>query len=137
MSTSFQPSPFLRYALLGDAMASGATGLAMATGAGVLPGLLGLPHDLLLYAGLFLLPYAAMLAYLGTRPAVTRGAVWAVIVLNGLWVVESVALLASGWVSPTMLGYAFVIAQAIVVLGFAEAQYVGLRRETKSIVAHA
>lgn len=137
MSASFQPSAFLRYALLADAVASGATGLMLAGGAGLLSGFLGLPHDLLFYAGLFLLPYAAMLAYLGTRPALTRGAVWTVIILNGLWVVDSIALLLSGWVSPTMPGYAFVIAQAVVVLGLAEAQYVGLRREAKGTPAHA
>ena len=40
----------------------------------------------------------------------------------------SIGLLVSGWVAPTALGYAFVIAQAIVVGVFAELQFVGLRR---------
>ena len=34
-----------------------------------------------------------------------------------------------GFVAPTLLGYAFVIAQAIVVGVFAELQFIGLRRQ--------
>jgi hypothetical protein len=54
--------------------------------------------------------------------------VQAIIALNVLWVAGSIGLLVSGWVAPTALGYAFVIAQAIVVGVFAELQFVGLRR---------
>jgi hypothetical protein len=126
--SSFSPSPFLRYALVGDAVASGATGLLLALGAGALAGLLGLPEVLMRSAGLILLPYAAVVAFLGTRATISRRAVWAVIAVNGIWVADSLMLLASGWVSPTALGYAFVLAQALVVLLFAEAQYFGLRR---------
>src|SRR5215207_1662991 len=50
-----RPSTFLRYALLGDAIASGATGLLSFAGAGLLSSLLGLPEPLLRYAGLVLL----------------------------------------------------------------------------------
>jgi quinol-cytochrome oxidoreductase complex cytochrome b subunit len=128
MSTSFQPTRFLRYALIGDAVASGATGLLMAAGAGFLTGLLNLPEELLRYAGMFLLPYALIVAYVGTRPEVSKAAVWAIIAINALWAVESIGLLVGSWVAPTMLGYAFVIFQAVVVLAFAEAQYMGLRQ---------
>jgi quinol-cytochrome oxidoreductase complex cytochrome b subunit len=128
MSTSFQPTRFLRYALIGDAVASGATGLLMAAGAGFLTGLLNLPEELLRYAGMFLLPYALIVAYVGTRPEVSKAAVWAIIAINALWAVESIGLLVGSWVAPTMLGYAFVIFQAVVVLAFAETQYMGLRQ---------
>ena len=53
-----------------------------------------------------------------------------VVLGNALWVADSVLLLMSGWVAPTSAGYAFVIAQALVVLMYAEFQYVGLRRST-------
>ena len=130
--SSFSPSPLLRYALVGDAVASGATGLLLALGAGALAGLLGLPEALMRSAGLILLPYAAVVAFLGTRATISRRAVWAVIAVNGVWVADSLILLASGWVSPTALGYAFVLAQALVVLLFAEAQYFGLRRAART-----
>jgi hypothetical protein len=134
---SFRPTTFLRYALLGDAAASGATGLLMVLGGGFLTGLLGLPEPLLRYAGLILLPYAAIIAYLGTRESLSRSAVWAVIVVNAIWVVDSVLLLLGGWVTPTTLGYAFVIFQAVVVAAFADAQYLGLRRSSPHALATA
>ena len=118
----------LRFALLADAVASGATGLLLIAGAGLLEGLLGLPVALMREAGLVLAPYVAFVAWVGTREVISRPAVQAVIALNVLWVLGSAGLLVSGWVVPTMLGYAFVIAQAIVVGVFAELQFIGLRR---------
>ena len=122
---------FLRYALLADAIASGATGLLLITGADLLTGLLGLPMVLMREAGLLLVPYVAFVAFVGTREAMSRRAVQAIITLNVLWVAASIGLLVSGWVTPTVLGYAFVIAQAIMVGVFAELQLVGLRREAQ------
>ena len=119
---------FLRYALLADAVASGATGLLMIAGADLLTGLLGLPVGLMREAGLLLVPYVALVAFVGTREAISRPAVKAIIALNVLWVVGSIGLLTSGHVAPSVLGYAFVIAQAIVVGVFAELQFIGLRR---------
>ncbi|CAN1517677.1 hypothetical protein MCEMSEM23_00983 [Rhabdaerophilaceae bacterium] len=137
MATSFQPSPFLRYALVGDALASGATGLLLLGGAGFLTGLLGMPESLMRYAGLFLLPCAAAVAFVGTRETVSTGVIWAIIAVNALWVVESILLLLSGWVSPTLLGTAFVIAQALVVAAFAEAQFIGLHKSRSDMPAGA
>jgi hypothetical protein len=118
----------LRFALLADAVASGATGLMMIAGADLLTGLLGLPVALMREAGLLLVPYVALVAYVGTRANIPHGAVKAVIALNVAWVAGSVGLLVSGVVAPTVLGYAFVIFQAIVVGVFAELQVMGLRR---------
>ena len=136
MSVSFQSTRFIRYALIGDAVASGATGLLMAAGAGFLTGLLNLPEELMRYAGMFLLPYAAIVAYVGSRPEVSKIAVWTIIAVNALWAVESIGLLMGSWVAPTQLGYAFVIFQAVVVLAFAEAQYMALR-QARTAVAQA
>lgn len=123
-----QSSTFLRRALMLDAVASGATGLLMIAGAGLVEGLLGLPAALLRGAGLVLVPYVAFVAYTGTRESISRPAVWAVVTANALWAVASALLLISGWVAPTALGYAFVIGQAAVVLLLGELQYIGLRR---------
>jgi hypothetical protein len=127
MST-IHPSPFLRKSLLLDAAASGATALLLIAGAGLLDGLLGLPVALMREAGLILVPFVAFVAWVGTREDVARGAVWTIIAANALWVAASIGLLVSGWVAPTALGYAFVIAQAAVVALFAELQYAGLKR---------
>lgn len=127
MST-IHPSPFLRKSLMLDAVATGATAVLLIAGAGLLDGLLGLPVALMREAGLILVPFVAFVAWVGTRQETSRGAVWAIIVVNALWVIASLGLLVSGWVAPTVLGYAFVIAQAAVVALFAELQYAGLKR---------
>lgn len=127
MADTLHPTPFLRFALLGDAAASGATGLLLAAGAGALASLLGLPEGLLRVAGLLLLPYAAFVVWAGTRDGVPRNAVRAVVAVNALWALDSALLLAFAPVSPNALGVAFVLAQALVVAGFAAMQWTALR----------
>ena len=126
-------NPFLRNVLVLDAAASGATGLLLVAGAGVLEDLLGLPAALLREAGLILLPYVAFVAWVGMREPIARGAVWAIITANALWALASVGLLVSGLVRPTALGYTFVIAQAIVVALLGELQYAGLKRPAATL----
>jgi hypothetical protein len=126
--TLLQPSPLLRLTLKVDAIAGGAMGLLMALAAQPLGELLGLPFVLLLVAGIVLLPLALVLYWMSSQTLLSRTGVWAIIALNALWVVESVALLVTGYVQPTALGYAFVIGQALVVLLLAELEFFGLRR---------
>jgi hypothetical protein len=129
---SFRPTSFLRTALLADAAISGATGLLLAIGAGWLEPLLAVPVSLARWAGIALLPYAAFLFVLARGESVARGSVLAVIAGNAIWALASVALVVSGAIDPNALGTAFVVAQALVVAAFAEAQLIGLRR---SVVA--
>lgn len=127
------PSPLLRRALFADAAVSGAAGLLMTLGAAHLAGLLGVPAGLLRYAGLSLLPFAAIITYLATRASLPRPVIWAVIVCNALWAADSFLLLLTDWVWPTALGYGFIIAQALAVAAFAEAQRLGLKRSTATV----
>jgi len=127
-------STFLRRTLWLDAAVSGATGLVMWLGADLLQAWLALPAMLFRGAGVSLLPFCALLIALAMRPELARGAIVAIIVANALWVVASIALLVSGQVAPTMLGYAFVVGQAVGVLGFAELQWVGLRRIDRTAI---
>jgi hypothetical protein len=133
--SSFHASTFLRRSLLADAAVSGATAFLMIAAAGILDTLLGLPVALMRGAGLVLVPYVAFVAWLATRERVTPAAVWAVIATNLVWAIASLLLLVSGLVAPTVLGYVFVAAQAIVVALFGELQYVGLRRPTPHATA--
>ncbi|BCD85438.1 hypothetical protein PSm6_18450 [Pseudomonas solani] len=129
--TTVQPSPLLRRVLQLDALVSGAAGLLMTLGAGPLSSLLALPAALLTGAGLSMLPWCAVLLWLARRDTLDRRAVWAVIAVNAVWVVDSLLLLVSGWVQPTLLGQAFVIAQALAVVLFAELQFFGLKRSAE------
>jgi hypothetical protein len=126
MSTS-QSSPFLRNALLLDAAASGATGLLLIAGAGLLEGLLGLPVALMRGAGLVLVPYVAFVVWAGTREPIPAGSVRAIVVANAAWAIASVFLLV-GTLTPTVLGTAFVLGQALAVALLGELQYVALKR---------
>jgi hypothetical protein len=122
---------FLRNVMLADAVTSAACGVLMLAGASVLEPMLALPGALLRYAGISLLPFAALVAFIATRASLSRAAVWVVIVCNAAWAFESVLLLVSGWVAPTLLGYGFVLFQAIVVAAFAELEFFGVRRATQ------
>src|SRR6188508_3331307 len=119
----FIPSVFLRRALMLDAVTSGASGLLMLLGGGLLQGLSQIPIGLMQGAGLFLLPYAAFVAFEGTRANTSRISVFAIIAVNAVWAAASLALLVAGLISPTWLGIGFVAAQACVVALFAELQY--------------
>lgn len=126
------PSLFLRRVLLIDALVSGATGILLFAAAPLLESLLQLPEMLLRPAGLFLIPYGALVAYIATRVNPPRWAAWAVVLVNALWAIDSFLLLVSGWVNPNTLGVAFVIAQAVVVAAFAIMQAIGLRQQVRA-----
>jgi hypothetical protein len=132
MTRPLDASTLLRNALRLDAIASGGLGLLLTLAAGTLAPLLGLPEPLLRGAGILLVPYALVIAAMGARAVVPRGAATAVVALTVVWVLASALLLVGTSVSPTALGHAFVIAQAIVVGAFAEAQWIGLRRSSGS-----
>ena len=135
--TSFTaPSPLLRKALLADALLSGITGLVLLLAAGPLAIPAGLPVGLLRWSGIILIPFATFVAWLGTRERVQRPLVFAVVACNALWALDSVLLLVTGWVEPTILGEVFVLGQAAAVAVLAELEFIGLRRSTL-VEAHA
>ncbi|MCY1339255.1 hypothetical protein D9M69_251330 [compost metagenome] len=131
--THLTMSPLLRRALQADALASGAMGLLLALAAGPLEDLLGLPRALLMGAGIGLLPFALALGWLANRESVRRGWIWAVLAINTVWVIDSLSLLALGWVEPTLLGKVFVIGQAVAVALLAELEFFGLRRSQAEV----
>ena len=137
MPVSLASNPLLRAALRLDAIASGAMSVILLAGAPWLRGLLGMPQPLLLAAGAVCLFWGLFVGAVSRRERMTEGVVWAIIVLNAVWVIESAALLLLGWVQPTQLGTAFVIVQALAVAALAELQFVGLTRARRSAAAAA
>jgi hypothetical protein len=124
----FNHPAFLRRVLAVDAIGGIGMGLLIAATAPALSGLTRLPVALLYGAAAILLPLGAFIAWLARHPALPRAAVWGVIAINVIWVIESVAVLLLGWVQPTVVGHAFVLAQAAFVALLAELEYIGLRR---------
>jgi hypothetical protein len=116
----------LRFALMLDGVATGANGVLYLAGAPLLDGWLGLPTEMLIAVGAFLIVYAALVLRLATRPAMPRVAVVAVIVANALWAVDSLIALALDWFTPTTVGQVLIAVQAVLVAGLAALQYVGL-----------
>ena len=121
-------TPFMRNALRLDAVVSGAAALLLLGGATPLAPLTGLPAGLLFWSGVVLVPFVAALVVVARRETAPRLVLVDIVALNALWVAASFGLLASGLVQPTLLGIAFVVAQALAVALFAVLQWSGMRR---------
>lgn len=118
----------LRGAFKVDAVASVASGLAYVVASGPLGELLGLPSGFLLAVGVFSVAYGAYAWYLGSRPRVSPSAGRAIAIGNLGWAAASIALVLLGWHDPTTTGTVWIVLQAALVAGFADAQLLGARR---------
>lgn len=126
---------FLRLAFKIDALATGALGALILLAAGTVVGdgrpfvlLLGTPLSLMVPVGVFLVAYAAFVWIVGSRRRASGPGAWTAVVVNLLWMLASVVVVAAGWFPLTALGVAFVLAQAAAVALFAILQFLGLRR---------
>jgi hypothetical protein len=131
LQSSIQSSRLLRNALALDAAACAGMGLLLAFGADALAAPFGFPAGFLRGAGVLLLPCAALLAILASRPTLPRLAVLAVVGVNLVWIVDSLAILLMGWFQPTGLGIGFVLAQAAAVVVLTELEVIGLKRSAR------
>jgi len=127
--SAFTSSPrFLPRVMWADAVSCAGSGALQLAFTAPMARLTGLPADLLLGTGVFLLVYAAAAAWMATCPVPPRTLIGLVVVGNFGWAVGCVALLASGAVAVTMLGTVWVALQALTVVVLAELQWMGLRR---------
>lgn len=128
MTEIIRISNFLRYVLFADALTCTACGLLLSVGGTFLQSVLGLPLDLMLYAGLSLFPFVAFLIFAATRKSISKTLIWLIVGLNLLWTIDSFLIIFSGYVAPTTLGYIFVIFQAVGVGLFAILEFIGLQK---------
>ena len=122
------PATFLRRVLAFDAISCAGMGALMIAGASMAEPLLGVSTSLLESAGAALLPFAAFVGWLASRETPPAAGVWAAIIINAIWVVDSLLLAAGIWAPPTTLGIVMIVGQALVVATLAELEYVGLKR---------
>jgi hypothetical protein len=120
---------FLRHVLFADAASCLVTGAAQVFGTNTLAELLHLSAALLAGTGWFLLAYAALVALVALRTPVPRAPMWLFVAGNVGWAAACAALLASGAVSPTSVGIAWIVAQAITMIALAQLQWLALRGE--------
>lgn len=117
-------STFLKRVLLIDAAGCLASAALLIPAAAPIAALTGLSPALVAGAGWVLVPFGGFFLWLGTRREAPAGLIWAAILLNLVWAVESLVVAAGGL---TPLGAALVAAQALGVAGFAALEYLGLR----------
>jgi hypothetical protein len=118
----------LRRAIQADGAFSVVSGLACLAGAGWLAAQLGVPAAAMYALGAVLIGYAVFLFALAAREPFSRRAVIAALTLDIVWVLDSIVLLASGWLALTTAGWWIVAVAALLVADFGALKYVGLRR---------
>lgn len=117
----------LRRVLVLDAAMSGLSAVAFIAGAGLIASLTALPHGLVFWAGVVLVPWTALLGWQARRSTISRMALIDIVGVNALWTAVSLGLLATGMIQPNALGIAFVMAQALVVGLLTVLQFAALR----------
>lgn len=122
------PATFLRRVLAVDAIGAAVSAIALIAGAEALAPLLGLPAALIESAGIAFLPFAAFVGWLASRETPPAAGVWAVILLNALWVVESLLVAAGVWFQPNSVGVTVIVIQALGIATLAELEYLGLKK---------
>lgn len=128
-SSTFDSSDqVLRLGLRLDAGVSGAFGLVLLAGGGLLAGLLGTPATFLWAVGGVCLAYAAVLMLAQARLVISTAIGWTFFIANCVWVVASVLVVGFQWLPFTALGSGFTVLQACVVAGLAYLQWIGLQR---------
>lgn len=133
-------STILRATLLVDAATCAAMGLLMTLFPTKLSNLMALPAPLFFYAGLSLFPFSGFFLYVGTRRKTVSALVWAIILGNVLWTLDSVLILLTGRVTPNVFGLCFVLFQAAGVAVLAGIELIGLKRseaETGAAFQHS
>lgn len=129
-STTASPTNLLtlRNVLLLDAVLTGANGLVYVAAAAALGTLLGPSTAVIVGLGVFMLAYATVAGWLGTRRPVSRLAVGLIADGNLLWAVASVTVVTFGWLGLTTAGTVWTLIQAALVAAFAALQMAALRR---------
>ena len=119
---------FLRRVFALDAVSTVACGLVLVAAADALAPVLGYPTSFVRGAGLLMLPLAAFIGWLATRPVPPTPLVWVVIIGNFVWMAESFLVLKQFGGAITSTGVALTIAQAGWVALMGGLEFAGLRR---------
>lgn len=131
------PSTLLRAALVLDVVGSGAVAVLQVAGGDALAARTGIPTDLLVGTGIFMLVYVTVLAVLATRPRVPTFLIGAIVAGNTAWSVATLAVvMGSDW-ALSSIGAGLVGVHVVGVLLFAALQYLGLRRSQPAAFAGA
>ncbi|RYY93783.1 MAG: hypothetical protein EOO24_26095 [Comamonadaceae bacterium] len=123
---------FLSRVMAVDAVSCLATGGLQLALAGPMAALTGLPADLLVASGAFLVVYAALAGWIARREQPPRILIGLIALGNLGWGIGCIGLMAAGPWPLGGWGMAWLAAQAITVLVLAELQWTGLRRTRRT-----
>jgi len=112
MTKSFLTLPRI---LAVDAATCAAMGVALVFAADPAGSLTGIPAPLLYWAGMALVPIAGFMAVVARMAPIPIWAINLIILGNALWVLASIALPLSSAISPSPMGWLFLLGQAAVV----------------------
>jgi hypothetical protein len=131
-----QMTRFLKLVLTADAVSCLGMGSVLRAAAAPLGELFGLAGSLVFGAGLALLPVGLFILIVARRKAVAPILVLAIIAGNALWIAESFVLAAN---APriTILGTAFVLAQAAIVAALTALETTGVFRARQASASRA
>lgn len=130
-------SRLLRTALRGNGIFSGISGVLAVVASGPIAEFMGIDQPtilgtsgsvFLLVTGLILIGYALMLYFKSSQEALDRSFAWTAVVMDVGWVVGSAIILVGQLLPLTTAGSWAVLIVADIVLVFAVAQVIGLRR---------
>jgi hypothetical protein len=126
-SPNVQPG-LLRLALRADAIFCLATGAISLVEAQPLGALLGVAPLALSILGAVVAVYGAFLLYTAAQAQISRRIALVALVLDAIWVIDSLVLLIGGWLPLTSAGMWTIGLVALAVATLAELKFFGLRR---------
>jgi hypothetical protein len=131
-----QITRFLKLVLTADALSCLGMGAVLTAAAAPLADLFGLAGGLVSGAGLALLPVGLFILIVARRETVAPIFVYAIIAGNALWIAESLVLAAN---APriTIMGTAFVLAQAAIVAFLTAMETTGMMRSRQAPTSRA
>jgi hypothetical protein len=119
----------LRNALRANAAFSGISGIIAIIDAEIIADFMGTGTALIyMILGLNLVIYAGITLYYAGQEAIDKRFAWFAVIADGIWVIASAAILLTNAFDLSVGGKWLVLILADVVLAFAIAQYIGLRR---------
>lgn len=119
----------LKYGLLGNAIFSCLTGIALIIAPSQIATYMGIPDPTLLMGiGIGLLPFAGHLIIALRRTPIRKGEVYYLSVMDGLWVLGSAAIILLDLVPFTTIGLVAFSLVALTVADFMLMQIIGVRK---------
>lgn len=113
-----------------DAVTCAAMGAALLLGSARIGSITNIPAGLLFWAGASLLPIAAFMAACSRTSPIPVWAAMALVLGNLVWATASIALPATGLISPSPIGWAFLIGQAGFVVLLAKLEFDAVQRQS-------